>query len=280
MAARTAPKKRTKPHYVRNSKRKAVDAPVVAQRTVVVVLTLCLLVCFFVGLVFGFKWVRRQLFSKNPRFEIQHLEITCDGKLREEQVREYSGLREGMNLFGLSFDEIQNELLKSPLVESVTIERHLPSTLSVSVKERMPVARIMLGHYNVPRLIDRYGVVLPPRMSAELARLPLIKGMEETVQPGKETGNRDVECALEIVALCESKKYLHTYIPLESLDIKYEDFIDMRLTGGARVRMPRFQLESKLYYLASVIEFSRAQGKRVKEIDLTLESEKAPVRYY
>lgn len=280
MATRKTPRKQKKPHYVKSRKRKSVDAPIVAQRSVVVVISLCLLAFLGFGLVRGCSWTRRQLFAENPRFEIQHLEISCDGKLREEQIREYSGLHEGMNLFALSFEAIREELLKSPLVESVVLERRLPSTLCVTVKERIPSARILIGNYKVPRLIDRYGVVLPPRMSAELARLPLIKGMEEMVQPGRETGNRDVECALEIVALCASKKYLHTYIPLESLDIKYEDFIDMRLTGGARVRMPRFQLESKLYYLASVIEFSRSQGKRVKEIDLTLESEKAPVRYY
>lgn len=280
MAARKTRKKSTKPHYVKNRKRKGSGSGVKTRRTAVVLLGLLVVASIITGIALGFQWVGHKLFSENPRFEIQHLEIICDGKLREEQIREYTGLQEGMNLFAFTFREIQEKLEKVPSVESVALERKLPSTLYVAVKERVPVARVMIGDYKVPRLMDRYGVILPPRSSAELASLPLIKGVDADLRPGDHVESRDVDCVLEIIALCDSKKYLHNYIPLDSLDIQYDDFIDMRLTGGTRVRMPRFQLETKLYHLASVIEFAKTQGKRVKEVDLTLESDKAPVRYY
>jgi len=279
MAARKNSKTHYKPQYVKNRK-KSVDASVVAQRTIVVVLIVIVFSLVIFGVIHGFRWIEHRLFSENPRFEIQHLEISCDGKLREEQIREYTGLHEGMNLFSFTFDEIREELRKAPMVESVTLERKLPHTLYVSVKERVPVAQVLIGNYKMPRLMDRYGVILPPRVSPELASLPLIKGLEGESRPGDLVENRDVECVLDIIALCDSQKYLRTHIPLESLDIKYSDYIDIRLVGGTRVRMPRFQLEAKLFNLASVMELSKSQGKRVKEIDLTLESDKAPVRYY
>lgn len=279
MAARKT-SRRTKPHYVKTKKRKGAEPTVVVKRSFSVLLLLVVLVSIVVGIGLGFRWMGRKLFSENPRFRIQHLEITCDGKLQEEQIREYSGLSEGLNLFSFSFDDIKERLEKVPMVESIELKRELPSTLYVHVKERVPVARILINNYKMPRLLDRYGVILPPRLSASLESLPLIKGLDDDVQMGMRVENRDIDYVLEIIALCESKQYLHNNIPIESLDIKYHDFIDMRLTGGTRVRMPRFQLESKLYYLASVIEFSASQGKRVKEIDLTLNSEKAPVRYY
>jgi len=271
---------RKKPHYVRTKKRKGAEKGVIAQRTFVVVMILVIMASILVGIGMGFRWMGRKLFSENPRFRIQHLEISCDGNLREEQIREYTGLSEGQNLFSITFDEITERLQKVPVVESVELQREMPSTLYVRVKERVPVARILIKNYKIPRLLDRYGVVLPPRASASLARLPLIKGLDSEVRLGASTEHRDIDYALDIIGLCESKKYLHNHIPIDSLDIQYSDFIDMRLTGGTRVRMPRFQLESKLFYLASVIEFSNSQGKRVKEIDLTLDTEKAPVRYY
>ncbi len=280
MAARKTKKSQYKPQYVRAKKRKGADKAVVAQRSVVVLVVLLILAALAIGIGLGFRWVGKKLFSENPRFEIQHLEITCDGKLSEEKIREYTGLHEGMNLFALSFEEIQNELGKVPMVESVELERKLPSTLSVVVKERVPVARVLIHNYKTPRLMDRYGVVLPPRVSAKLATLPLIKGLDDEVRVGERTENRDVDCALEIIGLCESNQKLHRFVPLDSLDLKYDDYMDMRLEGGIRVRMPRYRLGPKLQELAAIIQISTEQGRRVKEVDLTLETGKAVTTYY
>lgn len=280
MAARKTKKTRSKPHYVRSKKRRGTDKVVVAQRTVVVIVIVLVVASILAGVGLGFRWAGRKLFSENPRFEIHHLEIVCDGKLGEEKIREYSGLHEGMNLFDFTFKEIREELGKVPLVESVSLERKLPSTLHVRVKERIPVARVLISNYKTPRLMDRYGVILPPRRSPELARLPLIKGLDVEMRPGDQAESRVVECALEIIALCESERYLHTNIELESLDIKYDDYIDMRLRGGSRVKIPHYSLKKKLFKLASIIEFYRAKGARIKEADLMLQSEKVPVEIY
>jgi cell division septal protein FtsQ len=280
MAVRKTTKSRGKPHYVKSKKRKGAESSVIAQRTVVVVMSLLLLISLAIGIALGFQWMGRKLFSENPRFEIQHLEITCDGhQYSESKIREYSGISEGMNLFALSFDDIEKDL-SLPNVESVYLERVLPSTLIIHVKERVPVARIMIKNSRLPRFLDRYGYVLSPNNDPSLAGLPLVMGLDDELRPGDQVLHQDIDVLLDIIGLCQSKKYLHTYIPLESLDVKYSDFIDMRLTGGTRVRMPRFQLESKLFSLASVLEFAASQGKRVKEIDLTLDSETAPVTYY
>ena len=283
MAVRKSNSKRNKPHYVRAKKRKNGEAGVIAQRSIVVVLAVLLLAALVGGLVWGLTCVGHNLFSGNPRFKIQHLIISCDGdRLKEQMIRDAAELREGMNLFSFSFAEKETLLRKLPVVESVEFRRELPSTLYVRVKERVPVARIQIGEYPTPRLLDRQGVLLPPRRSPELDRLPLIKGYDRKSQVGRELEDTNIGHVLEIVGLCESKQYLHSFISIESLDITYDDFIDIRLRGSrpTRVRMPRFQMESKLYYLASVIEFSSAQGKQLKEIDLTLNTEKAPVRYY
>ncbi len=166
-----------------------------------------------------------------------------------------------------------------PVVESVHLERRLPHTLVVRVKERLPVARVagrQVQRY--PFVVDRYGIVLPPRQSS--SGLPLIKGLDVDLRLGVPVDHPDVKNALKIIALCDSIGYLRTYVQIESLDVKYSDFIDMRLKGGIRVRMPRFSLKPKLQNLATIIKIANGQGRRVKEVDLTLDSAKAPVSYY
>ena len=184
-----------------------------------------------------------------------------------------------MNLFGVKFGEIEDALAKVPVVESVYLERRLPHTLIVKVKERIPVARIAGRQTRrFPFVVDRYGFVLPPRQSS--ASLPLIKGLDEELRLGLPAGHPDVKIALQIIALCDSVGYLRTYVQIESLDIKYSDRIDMRLKGGVYVKMPRFSLKPKLQNLATTIKIESGQGRRVKTVDLTLDSAKVPVGYY
>ena len=279
MAIRKKTKNRAKTHYVRSKKRKGAESGVIARRVATIALLLLVVSVVFYAVYKGYEWIKGGLFSNNPRFEIQHLVISCDGNLGEDYIREISGLQEGMNLFEFSFDQIEEKLTGVSRIESVYLERKLPHTLLVDVKERVPVAQISGARATkYPFLVDRYGYVLPHRRSA--AALPLIKGIDQELPLGEQLNNKDVNTALEIIALCESTSYLRSYVLIESLDVKYSDFIDLRLEGGIRVRMPRYSIKPKLQNLATVIKIAKGQGQDVKEVDLTLDSAKVPVTYY
>ncbi|MCK4565564.1 MAG: FtsQ-type POTRA domain-containing protein [Verrucomicrobia bacterium] len=280
MATRKKTKKRAKPHYVRTRKRKGADSSALARRATTIALLLLVVIGILFGITQGFKWISRKLFSENPRFEMQHLVVSSDGRLTEDRIREYIELAEGTNLFAVSFADIDKKLSGVSDIESVRLERKLPHTLIVEVKERMPVARITGLNNKYPFLLDRYGYVLPPRPGA--ASLPLIKGLDTELRLGSQTGHPDVKTALEIIALCDSRGYLRTYARIESMDVKYSDFIDMRLAGEIRIRMPRYSLKSKLQYLDTLLKIERGKGRPVKEVDLTVDSTKVkvPISHY
>ena len=72
----------------------------------------------------GVRWMRAQLYEDNPRYEIQHLIIESNGtSCTVNNIREWSGVVEGMNLFAISLEEIENRLLKVSTIESVYLER-------------------------------------------------------------------------------------------------------------------------------------------------------------
>ena len=277
-----APKKTTtrkKPQYVRAKKRKGAEGSTMARRSITIILLVLIIGLILLGIVKGFAWIGHKLYAENPRFEVQHLVISCDGTLSEDYIRESSGLREGMNLWELSFGAIEKKLMTVSRIESVYLERKLPHTLIVKVKERVAVAQISGRRVSkYPFMVDRYGYVLPHRRS--LNSLPVIKGLDVDLKLGLPVEHADVETALKIIGICESGGYLRTYIQIESLDLKYLDYIELWLKGGIRVRMPRFSLEPKLMNLASVIKVSTSRGQRVKEVDLTLDSAKVPTTFY
>ncbi len=227
----------------------------------------------------GFLWAERKLYAENPRFEIQQLVVECDGKLTEDFIREMGQLREGENLFATSLEAIEQRLLDVSRIESVYLERDLPHTLIVRVKERYPVAKLMGESFlRYPFLVDRFGVVLPFQRS--LSGLPLIRGVREETRPGKRMTDRDVELALRTISIIASSSSLNRFIQLEELNVKHGDYMELTLKGGAQVRLPRFSLQAKLQKLATVIKVAEGQGRRVKWVDLTVDSVKVPVRYY
>ncbi|MDH3981358.1 MAG: FtsQ-type POTRA domain-containing protein [Kiritimatiellaceae bacterium] len=279
MAARKKTTTKKKPQYVRAKKSKGAATPTMARRGITVALLLLIIGGILFGLKQGFDWIGRQLKSENPRFEIQHIEVACDGKLTEDYIREITGLREGMNLWEFTFEEIEEKLMKVSRIESVYLERKLSNTMIVRVKERVPVSRIV-GRQTMryPFLVDRFQVVLPHRRS--LTDLPLIKGLDMDLSLGKPVQHADVETALKIVALCDRIPYLQTYVQLETIDLQYADYIYLYLRNGARARVPRYSLEPRLYKLASTIKVALDQGRRVKTADVTLDTAKVPVTYY
>ena len=182
-------------------------------------------------------------------------------------------------IFFRSIQEVEDNLLEVSRIESVYIERDLPSTLILRVKERHPVARLM-GNSNLryPFLVDRFGVVLPYQRS--LSELPLIRGLTEEARPGKRLSHRDIEFALRIITLIENHASLHQYIQLDEINVNHGDYIELTLKRGTEVRLPRFSLKSKLNKLATVIKIAEGQGRYVKWVDLTVDSVKVPVRYF
>jgi cell division septal protein FtsQ len=249
MAGKKKSGTRMKPQYVRNKKRKGADSSARVRRALSIVLLLLVIGGIVYGIKEGFEWIGRKLYSENPRFEIQHLEVSCDGKLSEDRIREYTGLAEGMNLFAVKFREVEMDLEKVPMVESVYLERRLPHTL--------------------------IGVVLPPRQSA--STLPLVKGLDLDLRMGMPINHPDIKTALQIIALCDSTGNWRQHIQIASLDVQHQDYIDMRLKSGTRVKMPRYSIMNNLRTLSATIQTGHTRGESYRDIDLTLDSPKVPV---
>jgi cell division septal protein FtsQ len=267
---------RMKPQYVKNKRRKGAASSALTRRALSIALLIVVTGGIVYGIKEGFEWIGRKLYSENPRFEIQHLEISCDGKLTEDRIREYTGLAEGMNLFAVTFKEVEAAMKKVAVVESVYLERRLPHTLIVKVKERMPVARITgKQSRRFPFVVDRYGVVLPPRQSA--SSLPLIKGLDMDLRLGMPINHPDIKTTLKIIALCDSTGNWRKHIQIESLGVQYQDYIDMRLKSGTRVKLPRYSVMNNLRKLVATIQTGHSRGERYRDIDLTLDSQKVPV---
>lgn len=133
-----------------------------------------------VGVVFGTvfslyvlwrsgEWVLDRLVYENRAFSIQTVQVATDGEISVDQLRRWSGARQGQNLMALDLARVKSNLELVPNIHSVSVERLLPRTLRIRVMERTPVARVFLPRLSADDklmvqawLLDSEGAVMMP----------------------------------------------------------------------------------------------------------------------
>ena len=94
---------------------------------------------------------------------------------------------------------VRRDIMSHHFIKDAVVERDLPATLKVTVKERVPLAIINSTEI---LYLDEDGVVLPHSISKQLFDLPVLTGMPEglVLMPGATLKNADIQEALRILA--------------------------------------------------------------------------------
>ena len=94
---------------------------------------------------------------------------------------------------------VRRDIMSHHFIKDAVVERDLPATLKVTVKERVPLAIINGAEI---LYLDEDGVVLPHSISKQLFDLPVLTGMPDgvAVTPGATIKNPDIQEALQILA--------------------------------------------------------------------------------
>src|SRR6185369_6097089 len=117
----------------------------------------------------GGEYLLDQYVYTNPSFGIERLDIQTDGIIPIEQIRAWANVKIGQNLLSLDLARIKRDLELVPLVESASVERLLPRQLIIRVREREPIARVIVFSAQpgggllepAPVYLDEQGMVIP-----------------------------------------------------------------------------------------------------------------------
>ena len=224
----------------------------------------------------GAKIIGQTLFSENNRFLIKHLNITSDGRLQPEHIREYGHIDEGMNLFAIDLKQVRDDLASVPLVSSVSVRRELPDTLEITVSERIPAARLGEESTGYPLAVDHGGFVLGP--TAVSQQLPSITGLQEKgLRPGAQVGDLGVKNALHVLELCDSPSFSR-FLKIKNVDVSHPEYLEVSLLRGERILLSRENVDVKLAKLCEIMKHTADMGQAIAAIDMTVEKN-FPVQY-
>lgn len=113
-----------------------------------------------------------RLLRKLDTFRVRQVEVRGTRYLNPNEVLAASGVGERSSVFDAPESWIES-LERHPMVESARIERRLPSTVRIIVRETRPVA---LVHARTLVPVDRFGRVLPLAPAQAHLDLPILVG--------------------------------------------------------------------------------------------------------
>ena len=155
--------------------------------------------------------------------------ITDGRMVRSDVVASEFGLRNGANLACIDFEERRRALLKKiPNLREVTIVRHLPDRVDISIEERVPVVRLGIRGQNRDsgRVADSEGVVFISSNGTQT--LPLIR---EAAEPGTPKGGTLGGLALAALKLIETCRSGFRELGVIEADVSKTDYITIVLAN-------------------------------------------------
>ena len=184
----------------------------------------------------------------NYGFYLQNIYITGDNNLQKEDILSVINDREYKTIFDINLFKIHNNLLLNEWIETVKIERTLPSSIKIQIIEKKPIAiwQTKLGN----KLITEDGSIISnANVTAFKNNLPIIIG---------KGANKDVFLILQIL-----KKNPDLYNNVWSISYINKRRWNVHLKQGIIVLLPR----TKIYDAWTKIGFLQ---KKYKILDIGL----------
>ena len=230
----------------------------------------------------GARSITQYLFFQNDIFRLRNCKIVCDGEVITPKYihDECLKLNSYSNIFAFNMAEGRAELLnKVPRIKSAEFTRRLPGELSITIHERLPVARLQMNAYYL--MVDREGYILGTSSGSK--NLPIIFGHELAgLRPGVQLEEQKIMNALDVLMICDTTP-AGNYVKVKSIDVSNADVLELALADGEKVKLTwagmnqeatvsRDSLENKLTRLAESLRSAATRGKKIASIDMTVEN--------
>jgi cell division protein FtsQ len=226
------------------------------------------------------------LLYNNGAFAVKSIEVQTDGIIAPDQLRRWTGVRLGQNLFALDLTGVERNLKLVSMVQSVSLEKVLPHTLRLRVMEREPVAQLSVarprtggGLELAPFFLDAEGVVVLPLGPGQCVAgapnpttdpLPLIAGLNpDDVHAGRRLDSPQIAAALELLQAFQ-RSPMQGFSDLQRIDVSSPEVLQVRTAEGAEITFGLRDLERQLLRWQSVFEAGQRMNKAIATLDLAV----------
>jgi len=232
----------------------------------------------------------------NPDFAIQNVEIQTDGVISKDQLRRWSNVRTGANLFALDLANVRRSLEMESAVETASVEKVLPHTLRIRVTERDPIAQVNMpctgadGNWAVAvTQLDKNGVAMRPRDPRECVvpvtqlnpQLPVISGLNSVKlklgEPVPAPEAAHVQAALELIQAFDLSP-MAGLVDVRRVDISSPGVLIVQTGQGSEVTFALQNFDQQLRRWRQIYDLGMRQQRVIASVDLAVVNN-VPVRW-
>lgn len=199
--------------------------------------------------------------TRSAIFDARRISVTGNRHLSDREVLETADVNGTTNVLWFSPGRAESRLERDPWIRSAQVTRSLPSTVSITIHERVPAAVIVAGERR--SVIASDGTVLGP--SGEPEALPEIESSSST-QPGSS--------ALETGQIMTALRALQAVPGGLRAQIRRASFgpdggLVLELRGGVRALYgDGTQLTEKGQAFAAILGWARRHGVVLASVDV------------
>ena len=202
--------------------------------------------------------------TQSAYFEAKTITVAGNERLSKEAVLRQAGVQLRENILGVNLKVLRNNLLADPWIALAEIQRELPDTIHISIKERVPIAVVEL---NRPFYLSETGEVFKPVEPLDSTEVPVVTGLRlSDVDPENPGRSLAMQAIMEVIRLTR----LHgSVLPSHSLKAIHADS-EMGLTlfgysNSMAIKIGYEDYESKFDRLRDMMAYLR-QGDRLQHV--------------
>jgi cell division septal protein FtsQ len=232
------------------------------------------------------EWTLNVLLYENKAFAIQEIDVQTDGVIALDQIRRWTGVRPGQNVFALDLMGVRRNLEMVSWIRTVSLEKVLPRTLRIRVVEREPLAQLSVarpratgGIELVAFYLDEEGYVIAPLSPAQCSaaaanqptdQLPLIVGLNAVeIQPGRRIELPHARAALQLIQAFE-RSPMQALADLSRIDVSMADVLIVKTGQGGEITFGLTGIDQQLLRWQAAFESGLGMNKAIATLDLAV----------
>lgn len=191
----------------------------------------------------------------SPLFNIKEIKVLNNSQVSSDTIVSLSELRLDENIFKFYKGEVTRKIKENAYIESVSIERKIPSIVEIQVEERVPKYSVdYMGRYVY---INSQGYLL--ENSEDNKGLPVIHGVttnEEEITPGNRLNNEDLNRLEDVMKIMSSANENGLENKITSVDIgNKNDYTIYLEESKKKVHLGNTSnLSNKMLYILAIME--------------------------
>lgn len=194
-------------------------------------------------------------FLLTPIFNISEIQVEGNEKVSPETIISLSGLQKGENIFRFTKSGVENKIKQEPYVQQIEIQRKIPNTVVLSIKERHTKYVIEVG--NAYLYLNNQGYFL--ELSETKPEVPILKGYTtkiENLVPGNRLEQEDLEKMEMVIRIMDSASNNEVQTFITAIDIQDKNNYTIYLDGEQKIAYigDASNLNDKMWVLKKILE--------------------------